>query len=464
MHPMSIIKSTLLAVVIVFSGFITFAQTTAVISADKTLNSTINKKEMADKVKAEFVHAWNGYKKYAWGYDALQPLSMKPHNWYKKSLLMTPVDAFDTMILMELTDQAREAKELILKDLDFDVDMEVQNFEVSIRIFGGLLSAYELDGDRRFLSLAEDLGKRLMKAFDSPTGMPYRFVNLKTGATSGPESNPAEIGTYLIEYGTLSKHTGNPVYYQTAMKAMTALYALRSPINLTGEGINVETGKVINPASHISGCIDSYLEYMLKGSILFNDKLLSEMWIPTIAAVNKYLADQTPEGLWYGHADMYTGKRTETSYGALDAFFAGTLAMNNDLTRAAALQSSNYKMWMLNGIEPESMNYKTLEVENGAYILRPENIESAYYLYQYTNDERYLQMGKNMFENIVKYCRTDDAYAAIKDVRTMEKRDYMESFFFAETLKYAYLLFDESGKLNFHKVIFNTEAHPYRRD
>ncbi len=217
----------------------------------------VNKIEMANQVKAEFMHAWKGYKKYAWGYDALQPLTKKPHNWYKKSLLMTPVDAFDTMILMDLTDEANETKELIFKELDFDVDMDVQNFEVSIRILGGLLSAFELDGDRRFLSLAEDLGNRLMKSFDSPTGMPYRYVNLKTGATSGAVSNPAEIGTYIIEYGTLSKHTGNAIYYETAMKAMTALYALRSPINLTAEGINIETGKVTNPVSHISGCIDS---------------------------------------------------------------------------------------------------------------------------------------------------------------------------------------------------------------
>jgi mannosidase alpha-like ER degradation enhancer 2 len=203
---------------------------------------------------------------------------------------------------------------------------------------------------------------------------------------------------------------------------------------------------------------------MLKGSILFNDLQLSNMWTPTIEAVNKYLADQTPDGLWYGHADMYTGKITENTYGALDAFFAGTLAMNNDLVRASALQNSNYHMWMLNDIEPESMNYITKKVDDGAYILRPENIEGAYYLYQYTNDERYLEMGLTMFGNLVKYCRTDDAYAALNDVRTKEKRDYMESFFFAETLKYAFLLFDDSGKLNFHKVIFNTEAHPYRRD
>ncbi len=462
MHKIfSLLVLLLLVVVLKLQAQVQSAATAFAIP-DQT--ASVDKTEMAKKVKAEFLHAWNGYKKYAWGYDALQPLSLKPHNWYKTSLLMTPVDAFDTMLLMGLADEAAEAKKLIFEKLDFNLDMEVQNFEVSIRIFGGLLSAYELDGDRRFLSLAEDLGIRLMKAFISPTGMPYRFVNLKTGATSGPVSNPAEIGTYLVEYGTLSKHTGNPVYYETAMKAMTALYKLRSPLDLTAEGINVETGVVTNPESHISGCIDSYLEYMLKGSILFNDNKLAEMWTPTITAVNKYLIDTVNGSLWYGHSDMYTGKRSATDYGSLDAFFAGTLAMNNDLERAAALQKSNYRMWMLNGIEPESMNYKTMTVGNGQYILRPENFEGAYYLYQYTNDPQYLEMGKAMFDNLVKYCRTDEAYASIKDVRTMEKKDYMESFFFAETLKYAYLLFDESGKLNFHKVIFNTEAHPYARN
>jgi hypothetical protein len=423
----------------------------------------VDKKKMAEIVKDEFLHAWNGYKTYAWGYDALKPLSKQGHNWYKQSLLMTPVDAFDTMVLMGLTEEADDAKELIFEKLDFDVDMEVQNFEVSIRIFAGLLSAYELDGDKRFLSLAEDLAKRLIKAFDSPTGMPYRFVNLKTGATSGPVSNPAEIGTYLIEYGILSRHTGNPIYYETAMNAMIALHSHRSMLNLTAEEINIETGQVIKPVSHISGCIDSYLEYMLKGSILFNDRQLAAIWPPTVEAVNDYLSDETTTGLWYGQANMYTGQRTSTTYGALDAFFAGTLAMGGDLKRATLLQQSNYTMWLLHDIEPESMNYNTMEVENGSYILRPENFESAYYLYQNTHDEKYVEMGKTMFENLITYCRTDVAYTALKDVRTKEKRDYMESFFFAETLKYAYLLFDESGKLDFNKVIFNTEAHPFKR-
>ena len=104
-----------------------------------------------------------------------------------------------------------------------------------------------------------------------------------------------------------------------------------------------------------------------------------------------------------------------------------------------------------------------MEITNANYILRPENIESAYYLYNYTHDEKYLRQGRDMFQNIVTYCRTPEAYAALKNVKTKEKRDYMESFFLAETLKYAFLLFDDNLSLDFNKVIFNTEAHPYRR-
>jgi mannosidase alpha-like ER degradation enhancer 2 len=457
----------LLAASFFSSSLLAQNESTSAVSADQKAASdkvgNVSKKAMADQVRKAFIHAWNGYKTQAWGYDALQPLSGKGHNWYAHSLLMTPVDAFDTMILMGLKKEAEETKTLILDSLSFDHDMEVQVFEVSIRVFAGLLSAFELDGDKRFIILAEDLANRLLKAFYSPTGMPYRFVNLSTGAVSGPVSNPAEIGTYLVEFGILSKHTGNPVYYETAMRAMRAVYALRSPLNLTPEGINVETGEITNPVSHISGCIDSYLEYMLKGIILFNDPELNEMWTPTYAAVNQYLADDTKNGLWYGQADMYSGKRTSSGYGALDAFFAGTIALHGDLKLAAKLQESNYLMWMLHGIEPESLDYKKMKVLNGSYILRPENFESAYYLYHFTKDPVYLEMGKTMFESIEKNCRTKTAYAAIKDVQTMEKKDYMESFFFAETLKYAFLLFDESGSLDFDKVIFNTEAHPYRR-
>src|SRR5512146_3523632 len=234
--------------------------------------SDARKQEMASRVRQEFLFAWNGYKTYAWGHDELRPISRTPKDWYGPSLLMTPVDALDTMTLMGLNDEASKTRDYIARNLNFNQDSYVKSFEITIRLLGGLLSNYQLSGDKRMLDLAQDLGKRLLPAFNSPTGMPYVFVNLKTGATKGAISNPAEIGTLLLEFGTLSKLTGNPIYYDKAKRALVETYKRRSAIGLVGEKINVDTGQWVDTTSHISGMIDSYYEYLLKASILFDDQ------------------------------------------------------------------------------------------------------------------------------------------------------------------------------------------------
>jgi mannosidase alpha-like ER degradation enhancer 2 len=423
----------------------------------------VDRKLMAEKVKAEFLHAWNGYKKYAWGHDDLMPLSKKPKDWYGQTLLMTPVDSLDTLILMGFKDEAKTTREYIVKNLSFDKDISVQNFEITIRLLGGLLSSYQMTGDKKLLALADDLGKRLLPAFDSPTGLPYRYVNLKTGKTRGEVSNPAETGTLLIEFGTLAKLTGKQVYYDKAKRALVETYKRRSPIGLVGTRINVETGKWTVTDSHISAEIDSYYEYLLKCWLLFDDKDCEAMWKESIKAINEFLADEPRGELWYGHADMNTGKRTKSMYGALDAFFPAVLALSDDIGRARRLQESSMRMWLRHGIEPEEIDYVTGEVADAGYPLRPEIVESTYYLYHYTADLAYLEMGKVLFDNFVTHCRTDEAYAGLKSVVTKEKADTMQSFLFAETFKYFYLLYSPKSTLNFNDVIFNTEAHPIRR-
>jgi len=418
---------------------------------------------MAERVRQEFLHAWQGYKKYAWGHDALKPLSKGYHDWYGVPLLMSPVDALDTMVVMGLNDEADQTRAYIVKNLSFDRDIYVKNFEITIRLLGGLLSSYQLTGDKRLLALADDLGSRLLPAFNSPTGMPYVYVNLKTGAVRGESTNPAEIGTLLIEFGTLSKLTGKPIYYDKAKRALMELYNRRSPIGLVGSTIDVKTGKWTDPVSHISGGIDSYYEYLLKAWLLFDDKDCERMWKSSIDAVNKYLADQASTGFWYGQANMNTGARTGTEFGALDAFFPATLALSGDLDRARKLEDSAYKMWTTFGIEPEAMNYTTMKITYDGYALRPEIIESAYYLLHFTNDSRYREMGNTFFDSLQKYCRTDTGYAALSNVDKKIKKDEMESFFFAETLKYLYLLYAPPNTLDLSKVVFNTEAHPIRR-
>jgi len=415
------------------------------------------------RVRNEFLHAWNAYKQYAWGHDDLRPLSKSFRDWHAQPLLMTAVDSLSTMMLMGLDEEAKRTREYITAYLSFDHDISVKNFEITIRILGGLLSAHQMGGDPKLLALADDLGRRLLPAFNSPTGMPYMFVNLKTGATSGAVSNPAEIGTLIVEFGTLSKLTGKPVYFEKAKRALVELFKRRSAIGLVGSTINVETGEWVNKRSHVSGGIDSYYEYLLKAAILFDDTECAQMYRESIAAVNKYLADETTEGLWYGQADMQTGARTGTRFGALDAFLPAVLALGGDIERARRLQESSFKMWQVAGIEPEGLDYSTMKIVSPGYILRPEIIESAYYLYFYTHDERYREMGRVFFDALVKHCRVEAGYASLRSVETKEKSDRMESFLLAETLKYVYLLFAPPAKLDLKKVVFNTEAHPIRK-
>jgi mannosidase alpha-like ER degradation enhancer 2 len=435
----------------------------AATAADIVQVDAAESQRLALQVKQEFLHAWRGYERHAWGHDELQPLSRSPRDWYGPSLLMTPVDSLDTLIVFGLKDRARRTRKLIDTRLSFDEDVYVKNFEITIRLLGGLLSGYQMTGDARLLALAHDLGKRLLPVFKSPTGLPYEYVNLRTGDVRGAQTNPAETGSLLLEFGTLSRLTGEPLYYDTAKRALVETYRRRSTIGLVGDAIDVESGRWTNTDSHISGDIDSYYEYLWKCWKLFGDKDCLDMWNTSIAAIDRYLADEIDGELWYGHADMNTGRRTSSEFGALDAFFPAVLAFADRLPRARLLQESSFKMWNVQGIEPESFDYRSGEIKDPRYPLRPEIVESAYYLYRLTGDAHYRTMGKALWTDFMKYCRTAEGYAALESVVTKKQKDSMQSFVFAETFKYFYLLFSPPQTLDFDAVVFNTEAHPLKR-
>jgi mannosidase alpha-like ER degradation enhancer 2 len=120
-------------------------------------------------------------------------------------------------------------------------------------------------------------------------------------------------------------------------------------------------------------------------------------------------------------------------------------------------------MWNVAGIEPEAYDFKARRITDPAYPLRPEIIESTWYLYRATGDPAYRALGRQLFEDFVRRCRTAAGYAALADVTTGEQADEMESFVLAETFKYFYLLFAPAGTLDLRRVVLNTEAHPLRR-
>jgi mannosidase alpha-like ER degradation enhancer 2 len=417
---------------------------------------------LAEGAREAFQHSWQGYRRYALGHDELRPVSKTGRDWGKASLLVTPVDALDTMILMGLTHEADEARADIDQHLSFDQDVEVKTFEIVIRVLGGLLSAHQLTGDPRLLALADDLGRRLLPAFDSPTGMPYVHVNLRTGKTSGAQSNPAEIGTLLLEFGTLSKLTGRAEYYDKPKRALLELHARRSAIGLLADGIDVETGRWTSRESHIGGGIDSDYEYLLKAWLLFGDEDCHRLWEEGRAALDRYVADESRGGLWYGVVDFETGKRLRTEYGALEAFYPAVLVLAGDLDRARRLQESGFRMWTAARAEADTFDYATMKPTRPKWPLRPEIVESAFYLAEATGEPRWRQMGDRFLRDIDACCRLEAGYTVLDDVTTGELGDLMPSFFLAETLKYLWLL-GTPGAVDLKQVVFNTEAHPLRR-
>lgn len=173
------------------------------------------------------------------------------------------------------------------RHVSFDLDLRVNVFECNIRVLGGLLSAHLLaadpalglmvdtelaspDGadvivergyDGVLLRLAEDLGRRLLPAFDNPTaqrpgrgqGLPFAWVHLQRGLLPGEvtETCTAVAGTLLLEFGLLSHLTGDRRFFQAAHGALMAVWSLRSDKDLVGNTLDVQTRAWTNPNAGI---------------------------------------------------------------------------------------------------------------------------------------------------------------------------------------------------------------------
>lgn len=423
----------------------------------------------SSEIKAQMLRSWNAYKTYAWGKDVLLPLSKSGFNWYEQSLGISPIDAYSTLSVMELKQEAKEIENYAL-NMNWDKDVYVQVFEVNIRILGGLLAIYDDTKNPEILKKAIDIGDRLLPAFNSPTGIPYHSVNLKTGATSGNHGkgsgnivNTAQAATYLFEFGILSYYSQNPKYYQTAKKATLAIFERKSKIGLPGDFINVESGEWTNNWSYLQAGMDSYYEYLFKSNLLFPDKEIEDIWNYSLEKINVYYSDQYNGKQFYACVDMNNGEIVKRSMSLYDAFFPAVQALHGDLENAENNMATWDWLWDKYGLLPTRYLYEENKIEYANSELNPEIIESAYYLHQITGNDKYLKMIQKYWANIKDCCMNETAFHAISDVRTMEEKDYLATYFYAETLKYFYLAAVDENVFNFNDYIFNTEAHPFKK-
>ena len=122
---------------------------------DSSLRFRGPQNERQRAVVAAFQHAWQGYRSYAWGRDHLKPISKTYETWF--DLGLTLIDSLDTMLVMNLKEEFKEARTWVESELNFNINKDVNLFETTIRVLGGLLSTYHLSSDKIFLDKAIDL-------------------------------------------------------------------------------------------------------------------------------------------------------------------------------------------------------------------------------------------------------------------------------------------------------------------
>ncbi|KAK4470246.1 hypothetical protein MN116_005819 [Schistosoma mekongi] len=447
------------------------------------------------RVKNIFYHAYDSYLKYAYPLDELRPLSCDGHDTWG-SFSLTLVDALDTLVIMGNFTEFRRAARALLRHLNSDKNVNASVFETNIRVVGGLISAHLLSRRAGFeiepswpcsgalLRQAEIFANKLLPAFNTPTGMPYGTINFKLGGVPINETTVtcvAGVGTFILEFGTLSRLTGDPRYEAAAMRALKAIWKQRSPLGLLGNHIDITTGSWTARDATIGSGVDSYFEYLVKGAALFRLSELDSMFREYRLAIEKHIR----HGDWNPMINKDKGGVTMPVFQSLEAFWPGLLALTGDLDGARRHLTAYHEIWRQYGFLPELYSLTEEKVLKGreAYPLRPELIESILYVYRATRDPALIDMGVDILTSIEVSARTSCGFATVADVTKHTLEDRMESFFLAETTKYLYLLFDENNFI--HQLpggrtllegsrlpsglqcypesggyIFNTEAHP----
>lgn len=319
-------------------------------------------------VKKAFIHAWSGYKKYAMGFDELMPLSHRGVDGLG-GLGATIVDALDTAMIMGADEVVTEAGSWIETHLSHRIKEkgQVNLFETTIRVLGGLLSAYHLSGGEQgmnsthmgpksivYLETAKQLADLLLSAFtSSPTPIPFSDVVLRDhSAHPAPDgqSSTSEVSTLQLEFNYLSTVSGDPKYGVEAMKVLEHLKTLPKVEGLVPIYISPHSGEFNGENIRLGSRGDSYYEYLIKVWLQQgaerdgNFKYLYDMYEEATKGIRHLLVQKSiPKGL------VFVGELPSGSKGAfspkmdhLVCFLPGTLALGatKGITKEKAMKDN----------------------------------------------------------------------------------------------------------------------------
>ena len=463
------------------------------------------------------------------------------------------VDALDTMMLMNLSTELTQARQWIHTNLTYDQNHDVNTFETTIRMLGGLLSAHYLSsafpnvyapaqdglGDDMYVEKATDLADRLLGAYESASGVPFASVNLHTmkGIPShddGGASSTAEATSVQLEMKYLSKLTGETHYWHKAEHVMKVVDDQDQRDGLLPIFIYADQGTFRGANIRLGSRGDSYYEYLIKQYLQTSqqESVYQAMWNESMAGIKKHLITYSSPSNFTILAERPSGldKAISAKMDHLVCFMPGTIALattgglplaqarqqstwgsqqDADMALAEELMKTCWGMYKVTptGLAPEIAHFNLHDpplmydeftyatrpqspasfdppntpgaetwvgkddytIKNGDVhnLQRPETVESLFYMWRITGDEKYRNWGWEMFQSFIKYTAVEDGtgFSSIANVNAVPPpiRDNMESFWLAETLKYFYLLFGPDDVLPLSDVVFNTEAHAFPR-
>ncbi|CAI5473852.1 unnamed protein product [Closterium sp. Yama58-4] len=443
-----------------------------------------------ESIRQGMLHAWRGYKKYAWGSDELQPRSKTPSNNFG-GMGATIVDSLDTLFLMGLKDEFRDAQKWVAESLNFNRHSSVSVFETTIRMLGGLLAAYDLSGEKVFLEKAKELGDRLLPAFNTPTGIPFAYVDLASGGGNAPgwtggSAVLADLGTLQLEFVTLSQRTGDPKYAIKAENVIKQIEKIFPEDGLVPMFISIDSGEPTSSHITFGSMGDSFYEYLIKmwvhGGKTPVVKKYRDMWEKSINGMFSRLVQRTPDQgghKGFSYVPEMEGGGLIRKMEHLTCFVPGMLILGMPeaspadaakyLDLAKELTRTCYEFYNStpSKLAGEDYNFHNdgPHLQGRVYnILRPEAVEAIWYSWRATKDPMYREWGWKIWQAFEKNCRVEAGYVGLEDAgKNPPPQDNMQqSFFLAETLKYLYLLFSPDDTLNLDKWVINTEAHPIK--
>ncbi|CAN8105134.1 unnamed protein product [Discula destructiva] len=481
------------------------------------------------EVRRLFQKNWASYRRFAWLRDALLPVSGQGRDQFS-GWAATLVDALDTLWIMGLRDEFDEAVAAVAgidfgTTSSGGDSGRVNMFETNIRYLGGLLGAYDLSGREELLAKAKELGDMIFAGFNTPNRMPVDFFTMGQskeglGLTVEGQVVHASPGTLTMEMAKLSQVTGDPKYYTAISKVMSVFEQGQSKTKLPGLWPNIvsmQTQNVVDGSGFTLGSgADSTYEYVTKMYPLLGGKedryrIMSNNWMDAANKSMLYrpMLPKEEDILFAGNFDFYGdgSSNLDPESEHLTCFLGGTYAMagklfgtqeyidlGEKLGRGCAyaydatptgIMCERFNMvkcesrsscpwdnakWdeekAARGMWKEGVPLGFTTCKDPRYILRPEAIESIFYLWRITGNPEYQETAWRMFAATGNGTETKFANAAVMDVtsrdKPLKKEDYMESFWLAETLKYFYLALSPPDLISLDEFVLNTEAHPFR--